>query len=324
MSFVPICITPNCRSATDLKNTPHDTKVDFTSYVIPFICITYLLTYLLTPHSTVLLQKLTGSAASQEIPHILCNPKVHHRIHKCPPAVHIRSQFDPVHNPTSHYLEIHLNIILPSTFGSPNWSLSFRFPHRNPVHASHLPHTRYMSRPSHSSRFHILYLCKNKNCKLIIRVNKDNTMMLFTTTQWCCLQQHRDIVYNNTIMLFTTTQLCCLQHNDIVYNTMILFTTTQWYCLHQHNNIVYKNTMILFTTKQWCCLQQHNDTVYNNTIMLFKQNNDIVYNTIMLFTTTQWYCLQQHNDIFTTTQWYCLQHNNVVYNNTMILFTTTR
>ena len=28
--------------------------------------------------------------------------------------------------------------------GSPKWSLSLRFPHRKPVHASLLPHTRYM------------------------------------------------------------------------------------------------------------------------------------------------------------------------------------
>ena len=32
--------------------------------------LTYLLTYLLTPWSTVLIEKLTGSAANQEIPHI--------------------------------------------------------------------------------------------------------------------------------------------------------------------------------------------------------------------------------------------------------------
>ena len=38
--------------------------------------LTYLLTYLLTPWSRVLLEKLTGFAASQVIPRILWNPKV--------------------------------------------------------------------------------------------------------------------------------------------------------------------------------------------------------------------------------------------------------
>jgi len=74
-------------------------------------------------------------------------------IHKCPPPVPILSQLDPVHTPTSHYLKIHLNIILQSMPGSPKWSLSLMFPHQNPVYASPLPHTRYMHSPSHSSRF---------------------------------------------------------------------------------------------------------------------------------------------------------------------------
>ena len=94
------------------------------------------------------------SSASEENFLILWNPNVHYLIHKCPPSVSILSQVDPVHAPTSHFLKIHLNIILPSTPGSPQWYLSPRFPHQNPLHASPLPHTLYMLRPSHSSRFY--------------------------------------------------------------------------------------------------------------------------------------------------------------------------
>ena len=46
-------------------------------------------------------------AASQEIPLISRNPKVHNRTHKRPPPVSILGQPNPVHIPTSHLLEIH-------------------------------------------------------------------------------------------------------------------------------------------------------------------------------------------------------------------------
>ena len=121
--------------------------------------LTYLLTYLLTPWSRVLLEKLTGSAASQEIPSILWNPKVHYRTHKCPPPLPILSQLHPVPTTPSHFLNIHLNIILPSTSGPLHW-LTLRIRKRNlPYKAvkkirSHIFYSGYVSGTSHGCRRH--------------------------------------------------------------------------------------------------------------------------------------------------------------------------
>jgi hypothetical protein len=112
---------------------------------------TYLLTYSMERSPS---WKANCFATSQEIPRVLWNPKVHHHTHKRPPHVPILSQPNPVHIPTSHFLKIHPNIILPPTPGSPQRSLSLRFPHQNPVHTSPVPNTCYMPRPSHSSQFY--------------------------------------------------------------------------------------------------------------------------------------------------------------------------
>ena len=101
--------------------------------------ITYLLTHLLTPWNRALLEKLTGFAANQEIPRILWNPKIHYRTHKRPPPVPILSQIHPVPTTPSNFLKIHLNIILPSTSWSPQWSLSIRFLHQKPCAQLSLP-----------------------------------------------------------------------------------------------------------------------------------------------------------------------------------------
>ena len=73
-------------------------------------------------------------AASQEIPCISRKPNVHYRTHKRPPPVSILGQPNPVHIPTSHLLEIHPNIIHPSTPRSLQWSPSIWFPQQDPLH----------------------------------------------------------------------------------------------------------------------------------------------------------------------------------------------
>jgi len=91
----------------------------------------YLLTYSMVQSPS---WEANWFAPNQEILRISRNPKVHYRTHKRPPHISILDQPNPVHIPTSHLLEIHPNIIHPSTPRSPQWSLSLRFPHQDPIH----------------------------------------------------------------------------------------------------------------------------------------------------------------------------------------------
>jgi hypothetical protein len=69
------------------------------------------------------------SSTSQEIPRILWNLKVNHRIQNNLPPVLILSQIDPLHALPFNLSKIRFNIIFPSTPWSFMWSPYLRFPH---------------------------------------------------------------------------------------------------------------------------------------------------------------------------------------------------
>ena len=118
-------------------------------------------------------------SASQEIPRILWNPKVHYCIYKFPPPVPILSQINPVHaplQPTSWrsvlILSSHLRLGLPSCL------FPSGFATKTCIHlSSH--RTCYMPLKSHSSFYdypnnpHFLHCCYIR-----VDINYHNTVML--------------------------------------------------------------------------------------------------------------------------------------------------
>ena len=130
----------------------HDTDVK-KQHIQVHVLPKHPLTYLLTPWCRILLEKLTGLQLVKKLPAFHGTRKF---ITALTSVLHLSlSWANPIQSiHTSHFLEIHPNIIRPSTPRSPQWSPSFRFPHQDLVHPPLLTHTRYMPSPSHSSRFY--------------------------------------------------------------------------------------------------------------------------------------------------------------------------
>jgi hypothetical protein len=80
------------------------------------------------PCSRVLLEKLTGSQLVKKFPAVYGPWRFITRIRKCPSLVPNPSKLDPVHTPTSHFLNIYLNIILNLCLGLPRGAFPSGYP----------------------------------------------------------------------------------------------------------------------------------------------------------------------------------------------------
>jgi hypothetical protein len=105
--------------------------------------------HLLTPWCRIF-EKLIVTQLVKNILLYLRNPKVQHRVHKCPPMDTTPSQTSP-HRFLSP--EVPFNVIIQPTPRSFRWSLPFRPPNQNPVNTFPLPRACHMSRPPHPHWF---------------------------------------------------------------------------------------------------------------------------------------------------------------------------
>ena len=120
-----------------------------TNHICYFSLLTCLLTYSMKQSPS---WEGNRFSASQEIPSILWNPKVHYRLHKFPPSGPILSHIDPVHTPTSHVswvsiliLSSHLLLGLPSGSFAPVSPSKLCIDLSSPPYVLHAPPISFFS-----------------------------------------------------------------------------------------------------------------------------------------------------------------------------------
>jgi hypothetical protein len=154
-----------------------------------------LLTYLLMELSP---SWEAANCAATQLPSILWNPKVHHRVHKSPPSVPILRQIDPVHTIPSY---LRCNLIL-----STHLDLVFRvvsfllaFPPICYMHSAST-HSCYMPCPSHPpSLDHSNYTWRRVQVMKLLKA----TFPYLQCDIMCDLSNLENVAYrNNTLRLF--------------------------------------------------------------------------------------------------------------------------
>jgi hypothetical protein len=140
MESSPSCSLSNARSS----RMPRYMKLTQTNLLAPiksaswrnlYLCVWSKVLIFSFSWSTVLLQKLTGLKLVKNSPHFM-EPESWLPHSQVPATCLYPGPAQSSPYPISHFLKIHLNIILPSSFESPKWFRCFTFSHQYPVHAS--------------------------------------------------------------------------------------------------------------------------------------------------------------------------------------------
>jgi hypothetical protein len=83
--------------------------------------------------------KAASCAATQELPNILWNPKVHYRVHKSPPLVCVLRKINLVQTTSSYLSKIRFNIVRHLRLGLPSGLFLVAFPPISYVHSPSPP-----------------------------------------------------------------------------------------------------------------------------------------------------------------------------------------
>jgi len=210
----------------------------------PALCywLTYSLTYCMVQSPS---WEANWFAASQEIPRISRNPKVHYRTHNRPPSVSILGQPNSVYIPTSHLLEIHhsVNFSKTSTIRGPNLSSLFQAnPNANQsvynkfqIHPQ-IPSSILMLASPSQLKSHIRPLLKYILCsyqETIICVCVCNVCMyvcMYVCT-YVCMRVYVCMFMYVCMCIYVCTNVCTYVYVCIMYVYLCMYVCMYYMCV---------------------------------------------------------------------------------------------